>query len=454
MKKILSVFSLAMINVIAIDSLRNLPINSEYGLPIIFMYVIGAIFFLLPCLLITAELATNKPLTGGNYIWVRDAFGERWGFMNSWLLWIYNVVWFPTILSFIASSIAYLVSPSLATNKAFMIPVILIAFLFATFLNSRGMKTSSRLSTIGALVGTIIPMAIIIVLGIVWLGEGKVSAIQFTSSNILPSVKNLGDLSFMVVIIFSLIGLEMSAIHAGEVKNPKRDFPRALIWSAVIIVLSEIFASVAIAVIMPKSSLNIVSGVNQAFSAFLNAYGLSGWLPVVVLMIIIGGFAGMAAWVLGPAKAMSVAAKDGCAPKWFGKTNKNGAPGNMLWLQAGIVVILCMLFLCYKSISTYYWILSDLTAQLALLYYVILFAAAIKLRYKADYNTGGFKIPGKNAGMWIVGVIGIITCLVIIALGFIPPSSVAVANITRYEWTLVFGILVFTLPPLFMARRK
>ena len=95
-----------MINVIAIDSLRNLPANAEMGLTIAFFYVIIALLFLLPCILITAELATHWPKTGGAYVWVKEAFGPRWGFVSIWLQWIYNVFWYPTILSFIAVNIA------------------------------------------------------------------------------------------------------------------------------------------------------------------------------------------------------------------------------------------------------------------------------------------------------------------------------------------------------------
>lgn len=454
MKKVLNVFSLAMINVIAMDSLRNLPINAEYGLHIIFMYALGTLFFLLPCILITAELATNRPLTGGNYIWVRDAFGEKWGFTNSWLLWIYNVVWFPTILSFIAASIAYLINPALANNNAFMLPVIIGAFLLATLFNNRGIETSSWISNFGAIVGTIIPMTIIIILGCLWLASGNPTALNTSQMSFFPSIHHLGDFAFIVVILFSLIGIEMSAIHAGDVDNPRRNFPRALVISAIIIVISEVLASLSISLIMPKSSLDIVSGVNQAFLSFLKVDHLTGWLPVVILMIIIGGFAGMTAWVLGPARAMSVAAKDGCAPKWLAKTNQRGAPGRMLWLQLIVVLILCSLFLFYKSFNTYFWILSDLTAQLALIYYIMLFAAAIKLRYNPAYRNNGFKIPGGNWGIWLTGCIGIMSCIMAISLGFVPPSSISISNVPQYELTLIIGIIIFILPPLLIARRK
>ncbi|MGH2611550.1 MAG: amino acid permease, partial [Rhabdochlamydiaceae bacterium] len=70
-KRVLTVFVLAMLNVAVMASLRNLPLVSEYGLGAIFYFLIVALMFLVPCALISAELATGWPQTGGVYIWVR-----------------------------------------------------------------------------------------------------------------------------------------------------------------------------------------------------------------------------------------------------------------------------------------------------------------------------------------------------------------------------------------------
>ena len=86
--KPLSLLTLVMINVIAIDSLRNLPGNAQTGYHIIFYYAICALAFLLPCVLITAQLASHYPKRGGVYIWVREAFGVRAAFLTIWLQWI------------------------------------------------------------------------------------------------------------------------------------------------------------------------------------------------------------------------------------------------------------------------------------------------------------------------------------------------------------------------------
>jgi len=450
-KRVLSVFSLAMINVIAIDSLRNLPTNAENGWLIIFFYFIGTLFFVLPCILITAELSTRYPKTGGSYIWVREAFGEQCGFFTIWLLWIYNVIWYPTILSFIAASVAYLINPALAADKFFMVSMVIVMFFAATIANFFGMKTSSLISSLGAIIGTILPMICIIVLGIVWLALKKPLAIPFETKALLPSVSSFKDIAFLVIVFFSLMGFEMSAAHAEEVENPSRDFPRALIYSAVIVVISAIFASLAIAIIVPKSDLSLVSGLNQAFLYFLQAYHLQWLMPVVTLCIILGGFAGIAAWAIGPTKGLMVAAQDGSLPKILRKQNKKGVPISILISQFIIVVLLCGLFLFFKSINTSYWILSDLTGQLALIYYLLFFAGAIRLRYKNSGELNAYRIPGKNIGMWIAGLTGFLVCIIVFLLGFLPPKDLIQSDLS-YELILIIGILIFSLPPLIIYR--
>ena len=145
-KKILGVFAVTMINVIAVDSLRTLPFSAAFGLSLVFFYILAAIMFFLPIALISAELATGWPSKGGIYVWVREAFGERWGFVVIWLQWVYNIVWYPTILAFIAGTIAYLVAPNLAENKIFMLTTILTILWAATLLNFFSIKVSSIVS--------------------------------------------------------------------------------------------------------------------------------------------------------------------------------------------------------------------------------------------------------------------------------------------------------------------
>ncbi len=452
--KILSVFSLVMINVIAVDSLRSLPINAELGTSIVFYYALAAILFFLPVAFVAAELATGWPQLGGVYVWVREAFGKRWGFVTIWLQWFYNIVWYPTILAFVASTLAYLFNPALAQNKTYLISVLLASFWATTLLNCGGMRLSAWVSTIGAIVGTLLPIGFIVGLGIVWLWQGHPSAIDFHWHSFLPAHHANDHLAFLVAVLFGLLGMEMSATHAEDVRHPKRDYPKAIAYSALIILVSLALSSLAIAVVLPKSQLNLVSGLIDAFIAFLTQFHLQALTPWVILSITIGAFCSVSTWVIGPVRGLMVAIEDECLPAWLSRTNKHKAPVTLLLIQALIFSIISLTFVYMPSIQSSYWILSALAAQLAMIVYVFMFAAGIRLRYKYPLHYRTYNVPGGTRGMWLLAGAGTLTCAIAVTLGLLPPMGMDVGSLWSYPFKLLSGIAVCMLIPIFLFREK
>lgn len=451
-RKVLSVFSLVMINVIAVDSLRTLPISAKLGFSLLFYYIPAVLFFFIPIGLVAAELATAYPKTGGIYIWVREAFGHRAGFITIWLQWIYNVVWYPAIMAFIATTVAYLFSPSLATNKYYLLLTTFSLFWVFTVLNCFGMRVSSVISAIGALIGTILPMLGIIVLAVIWLINGH-SVAANPHASWFPNFSDFGNLSLFPVILFGLIGLEMSAVHAEDVQNPQRDYPKAIIYSTLIIFSTLVLGALAIVIVVPYNKLSVVSGLIDAYSIFFNTFDMPWMISLLVGLIVLGALSGVSAWIIGPTKGLLVSAQDGSLPKIFSKVNRHGAPVPILIAQGIIFSILSGVFIWSDSINAAYWMLSDLSAQLALLVYVFMFAAAIKLRYTEPNRPRSYQIPGGNVVMWLVAGGGIVCCLFAMAIGFVPPTQIPIQNVFFFESFLVGGLVVFVVLPWIFAKK-
>ncbi|TLY48172.1 MAG: amino acid permease [Gammaproteobacteria bacterium] len=452
-KKPLGVFSLAMMNVIAVDSLRSLPIAALFGYALIFFYLLAALLFFIPTALVTAELATTWPSTGGAYIWIRTAFGARWGWFAIWLQWVYNVVWYPTILSFVIAAFAYLIDPQLMQHKIYLLSTILIIWWLVTALSCLGLRVSSWLSSIGALVGTLIPMLFMIVLAIIWIKTSHPLAIHFSYASFFPSLNNFNNLAFLTTIIFGLMGLEMSAVHAGDVRNPQQDFPRALFWSTNSILISLIMASLAIALIIPANQLSILSGLTEAYVAFFNSYHLSFFIPIIISLIIIGSLCSISTWVIGPTRGLLIATFESqiAGLNWLLKINRFGAPVGLLVFQGVLVSLLTSLFILIPSVTETYWLLSVMTAQLAVLFYFFLFLSALQLRYKEADRSRAYHIPGGKWGIWTVCIMGLVGCLITFILGFFPPSGIAVSNLLKFDKILLAGLLLFCLPPFICA---
>jgi len=441
-KRVLGVFVLAMMNVAVIASLRALPLMAKEGLSLVFFFVVAAIMFLIPTALVSAELATGWPERGGVYLWVKEAFGQRWGFMAIWLQWIQNVIWYPTVLSFAAATLAYLFNPALASNKLYMVIVILGVYWGATLASFRGLKTAGWISTVGVIMGTIIPGAAIIILGLTWIPAGNVSQISFAVKDIFPDMASIRNIVFLAGVLLTYAGMEVSAVHAQEVENPQRDYPRAIFLATIIILAIFILGSLSVAVVVPGKQISLVAGLMQAFTTFFDAYHIKWAIPIIAFMVTIGALGQVTAWIVGPSKGLFATAKEGTLPPFFQKMNRNGVQSNILIIQGLIVTVLALMFLLMPNVSSSYWILSALTIQLYLIMYNLLYFAAVKLRYSQPDVVRAYKIPFGNFGMWAVAGIGVIGALFAIFIGFFPPAQLKSGSIFFYEAFLVLGILI------------
>lgn len=453
-KRVLSVFVLAMLNVSVMASLRNLPLVSEYGLGAIFYFVIVAIMFLIPCALISAEMATGWPRTGGVYIWIREALGDRWGFFAVWVQWAHNLSWYPVILSFVASTVAYVISPSLAENKYYILTVVLVAFWGMTLLNYLGIRTSSWFSTFGVIVGTIVPGVFIIALGVSWIFLGNPSQITFNWGSVIPPATDLNNLVFLAGMFLAFAGLEVTAAHASQVKDPQKNYPKAILIAAFITLFLFMLGSLAIAIVIPKSEISLVSGLIDAFGRFFRPYHLEGILPIMAILLAIGAIAEVNAWIIGPVKGLYATTSRGNLPPFFQKLNKKGVPTNLLLFQAIIVTCAAFVFLKMPTVSASYWILTALSAQSYLVMYILMFISALKLRYTHPRVQRPYHIPFGKFGIWTLVILGVVSSLFAIFISFIPPGQFKTGNIFFYELFLILGLLVMCGIPLIIYQYK
>ena len=451
--KPIGILGICMFSIIAVDSIRALPINAAYGLSLVGILVLGGLLFLLPCAFVSAELASTWPEDGGLYVWVREAFGTRVGFIANWLLWVYNMVWFPTIIAFICATVGSAIFPNYMQHKVLLLTAMLGLFWLVTAINCLGVRGSSLLSSLGTVVGTLTPIIIIIALTADWIWSGQKLAIPVSLSGMLPqfSFSNIGLLPSMV---FGLVGIEVSASFAGQVKNPRRNFPIAMLLSTVVILASLILGSLAIILLVPAAKLNLATGVIQSFQILFNHLGMPYMTNWVILFIFLGSIGGMSTWMAGPSRNMMIAAQDGVAPKFIKKTNRFNAPTNMLICQGIIFSVLCSAYLLFPKFNSAYELLSNMTGQLSILVYLFIFAAVIHLRYSQKNKTRPFQLPGGNLGLWLVAGIAWITCLLVFAVGFIPPTTLGIMRVGLYEGLMVGMIIITLLCGALLAYRK
>lgn len=442
----ITTFALVMLITGAIDSIRNLPATALFGSSLIFFFIFSAIVFLIPAALVSAELSSQSTEKSGIFHWIHMAFGEKAAFFGIWLQWINTVVWFPTILSFIAGTATYLIDPELAQNKVFLVSVILSTFWTLTWINLKGLHFSAKFSSLCAIVGMIIPMFLIIGLAVLWVILGKPMQIHFTVADIVPTLSHTENWISLTAIMTAFLGIELATVHIKDVRNPQKAFPKGLFFSVILILLTMTLGSLAIAIVLPKDQINLVNGVMQAFTNFFQSYHLSWVLPIITVMLLMGSLGGIISWIISPIKGLLHAAELGFLPVVFCKKNKHGIPSYLLIGQAVVVSLICLAFLTMPSVNGSYWLLTALSTQLYVMMYVIMFIAAIRLKYKLPKTTQSFTIPGGKLGTWITCLLGLFGCGITLLVGFIPPASIDVGGFFNYEMSFTGGLLVMILP--------
>jgi len=445
-QKFLRIGSLALLQIVIVGNLQVLPANASYGSSLPFLYLFAVVGFFLPCVLMVAELATTRPQTGGAYIWCEQAFGSKVGFFTVCILWISNLLWYPSIFSLIAANFAYLVDVSLAQNKMFIVGFGVVLFWLVTGLNCIGIKFSSRTSIICSIMGIIIPMAVIIVGGIIWWVSGKPLAISLDSIAHFPNLSHINNLGLLIAIVISLFGIELTAVHAGNVVNPRRDYPMSLLISSILIIALLLFSELAIAVIIPSEKLNVVTGLLDALTVLFQEMHLSHLITFIFLLVLIGNMGSIVAWMLGSTRGMYIACQKNHAAKLLQRVNRHEAPIGVLIVEAIIFTMVSMVFLLFPRVTDSFWLLLDLASQVTLIYYIILFVAAIRLRYLPTFSDG-FVIPGGNLVLWIVMSVGALTSLMALCAGFIPPGNLDKNGIFLFHLIMSIGLAIAMLLP-------
>ncbi|MBO5732778.1 MAG: amino acid permease [Alistipes sp.] len=452
--------TLAIMNVTAVVSLRGLATEAIYGPTSAFYYLFAAIVFLIPTAMVAAELAAMfSAKQGGVFRWVGEAFGARFGFLAIWLQWIQSTIWYPTVLTFGAVSLAFIgtdmtADAALASNRFFTLVVVLAIYWIATFISLRGLGWVGKVSKWGGIIGTIIPAALLILLAIFYLAKGGVNHLNMKQS-FFPDLTNFNNLVLASSIFLFYAGMEMMGIHVMDVDNPKRNYPRAIVIGSLVTVVIFILGTFSLGIVVPAKDISLTQTLLIGFDNYFRFLHMSWAGPIIAIALVFGVLAGVLTWVAGPSKGIFTVGRAGYLPPFFQRTNSRGVQRNILLVQGVIVTILGLLFVVMPSVQSFYQILSQLTVLLYLIMYMLMFAAAITLRYKLPSYERPFRLGAKGNGLiWLLAGLGFCGSLLAFVLSFIPPSQIAVGSSAVWYAVLFIGAIIFVVIPFIIYSRR
>jgi glutamate:GABA antiporter len=443
--------ALALMTVSSVASLRNAPTMAVYGLACVFLYVLPAIVFLIPTALVSAELASSWP--GGIFRWVTEGLSPKWGFTAAWHQYAMTLFYYPSLLSFVAATLAYVIAPDLAASGVWTAIVIISVYWLGVLISLRGgIGVIAKLASSGVLIGTIIPGILLVGLGIVYLLQGNPSAAPMDAEHFFPEWAGIASIVLIVSNFGAYSGMEMNAVHVGRLRDARSQFPKVMLVATLLVLLILILPPLAISWVVPSGDVSLTAGIMQAFDVVLAFFGLQWLTPIIGLAIVSASLAGFLTWLSGPSRSLLLVAKEGgYMPPWFQHTNEAGVQVNILVAQGALTTLLALSYAFVPAVSNAYWIFMTITTSVYLLMYLSMFVAAYNLRKRQPDHPRGYRAPA----LTLLCAVGFLSSLAAVLIGFVPPSQLTFSAAAYVLFVgggvVLLGVIV---PLLFLWLRK
>ena len=327
--------------------------------------------------LTAAEVSAAIPKTGGMMVYIEEIYGKKLGMLTGWMQ---SVLFFPATIAAIAVMFGNQTCLLLGLNENLIIPITIVTILFICFLNTLGSKTSGMIQTIST-IAKLVPLFIIVVFGFIK-GNGNNSIFTPIVAENLSPMSIIGQV--LIAILFAYDGWINVGALAGEMKDPGKDLPKAIVGGLSITMAVYIAINLAYLWVLPADQ--IANFANPASAVAEVIFGQIGG-KVVTVGILISVFGCVNVYLLtGPRVLYTLGQqKSILGYKAIGSLNKNDVPANATLIMG----ILASLY----ALSGQFNLLSDLSMFAVWSFYVLTFVGVIKLRKTQPNLHRPYKVP-------------------------------------------------------------
>jgi amino acid transporter len=418
--RVMGFADLLMFYVVTGFSLRWLATAAHAGPSAIVIWIGAWLCFYLPLALSVLELASRYPQEGGLYVWSKKAFGDFAGYISAWTYWTSNLPYFPAVLYFAAGNVLYMRGQKwmyLSNRPSYYVWFSLAALALTTFLHLAGLNIGKWLHNVGAF-GMWVPAVIVIIMGFIgWHRFG--SANQFTLASFVPSA-HLKDMIFWASLAFAFGGCETASFMGEEVKNPRRNIPRALILAGFIVAFCYIIGTVAVLLVLPSHEISDLQGLIDAIRSTSDRLGWVAVVPISAALIAVSNLGAAGAFLAAGARLPFVVGIDRFLPAAFGKLHPRwGTPYVALITQSLCAAVFILLGQAGTSVKGAYDVLVSMGIITYFIPYLFVFASMFRLQWEpADENV--IRVPFGRPVALLVSCVGFLTTLFTIGLSLIP----------------------------------
>ena len=324
--------------------------------------------------LTAAEVSAAIPKTGGMMVYIEEIYGKKLGFLTGWMQ---TVLFFPATAAAIAVMFGQQAA-LLLNNSSLVMPMTIGVILLIGILNTFGSKTSGAIQTVST-VCKLIPLGLIIVFGFIK-GSGDNPIMNPLVAEGIRPMGIIGQL--LVAILFAYDGWINVGALAGEMKNPGKDLPKAIIGGLSIVMAINVVINLAYLWVLPASEL-----AQYASPASIVAEKIFGPVggKLINVGILVSVFGCLNGYLLTGPRIPYTLANQKLLPATFGKLNKNGVPANATLFMVVLSVI--------YALSGQFNLLSDLSMFAIWAFYTLTFIGVIKLRKTQPDLKRPYKVP-------------------------------------------------------------
>ena len=397
LERVLGRGDLVLFTVCAILTIDTLATSAAMGVAWFSWWLITMTVFFIPYGFITAELGAAWPGEGGVYVWVREAFGPKWGSQAAWMYWINNATWLPSVYLIFAGTFEQIF---LKRHSTWQEAGIAIALTWMTVvIGIVRLEVSKWVPNLGAFVKALIFLALGL-FGLSAFFRGRPPANEFSLARAAPRWND--TLAYLPALLYSTFGFELMSSAGGEMKNPRRDVPRVILWSGALIAILYAFAIGGILYAVPLGKLSIVTATWDALAVLGREWGRAGDTVVFLLGIafLYACVSNVVTWSLGANRVAAVAAEEGMLPAALGRLHPRYKTPYLAFVWTGIVSTALLVggALLSSSQSNVFWMTFRTSALCLLLSYLLVFPSFVVLRRKRPDHPRPYRMPGGAAG--------------------------------------------------------
>jgi amino acid transporter len=436
----LGLWDLILLNVVAVLNLNLVPVTAAGGFPSLTLWIAALILFFLPQGIAVAEFATRYPGEGGIYLWTRKLFGDTHGFVSGWCYWTNNIFYIPTLLLYLVGIAVYIGGPDFvpfAENRGFVFALSMVLLWSFTGLNLRGLgvgKWVNNLGGMGAVGATLVLLAVAAAAFTRSGGQG-LHALPGVSG-LLPTLSEWRTVSAFSVICFGLVGLELGSVMGDEVRDPRRNIPRAALVGGLACGVLYLAATLSLLAALPPGELSVVQGILQAFDRLGSLAGVALLMAPLAFILTLSIAGATSAWLSGSARIPFVAGLDRYLPEALGRVHpKWRTPYVALITHAALSSVFIGMSFIGAGVRDAYLTLLELAVILQLVPFVYLYLGLIRV---AGQPGGHYRNPLVPQ---LAGLAGLLATSLALATAFVPPTSVE--SPLQYEIKMIVGTALF-----------